>query len=167
METALVSYFASAVESLFAEAVPLKLEHGGTSKLNETELKLKIDDLRLMESNLSAVMGRLIAIQRDMSFQDMQSISRAFDDYLGFKPEWNSEVNNIILALACRHAIVHSGGVVTNKTCKQVSIAVPRALKIDLANGQRIQFTTEEVTIVSGSMTSYLNSLIRGVDKAL
>lgn len=163
----LASYFASAVESLFTAAVPHKLEHGGTKKLNAAELKLKMGDIQLLGFNLSNVIGELIATQKDISFQDMQSIARAFDDYLGFDPKKAKNVNNIILALACRHALVHSGGVTTKKTISQIIDAVPRDIKIELSLNQKILFTTDEVKIVGKSMTIYLNSLIRGVNSKL
>lgn len=163
----LASYFASAVESLFTAAVPLKLEHGGTKKLNAAEFKFKMDDLRLLEYNLSNVIGEVIAIQKEISFQDMQSIARAFTDYIGFDPKKNKDVNNIILALACRHALVHSGDVTTKKTINHIIDAVPRDIKNELSLNQKILFTTDEVKIVGKSMTTYLNSLIQGVSSKL
>lgn len=163
----LSSYFASAVESLFTTSIPLKLEHGGTKKLNDAELKLKIGDLQLLNFNLSPAVGEFIASQRDISFQDMQSIARAFTDYLKFEPKKTKHVNNIILALACRHALVHSGGVANAKTIKQISNASPRDIKNDLSPGQKILFTTDEVKIIGQSMINYLDNLIQGVSKNL
>lgn len=163
----LSSYFASAVESLFTTAIPIKLDRGGTEKLNDAELRLKIGDLQLLNFNLSPAIGELIASQKDISFQDMQSIARAFTDYLEFDPKKTKHVNNIILALACRHAIVHSGGVTSTKTINQISNATPREIKNDLSPNQKILFTIDEVKIIGESMTSYLDNLIQGVSKKL
>lgn len=163
----LASYFASAVESLFTNAIPFKLESGGTKKLNDTELRLKVYDLQQLNFTLSDAIGDFITSQKDISFQDMQSIARAFTDYLGFDPEKTNHVNNIILALACRHALVHSGGVASTKTINQISKATPRQIKNDLSPNQKILFTTDEVKIIGKSMTIYLDNLIQGVSKNL
>ena len=163
----LSSYFASAVESLFTIAIPIKLDRGGTEKLNDAELRLKIDDLQLLNFILLPAIGELIASQKDISFQDMQSIARAFTDYLEFDPKKTKHVNNIILALACRHALVHSGGVASTKTINQISKATPREIKNDLSPNQKILFTTDEIKIIGKSMTIYLDNLIQGVSKNL
>jgi len=163
----LSSYFASAVESLFTIAIPIKLDRGGTEKLNDAELRLKIDDLQLLNFILLPAIGELIASQKDISFQDMQSIARAFTDYLEFDPKKTKHVNNIILALACRHALVHSGGVASAKTINQISNATPRDIKNDLSPNQKILFTTDEIKIIGKSMTIYLDNLIQGVSKNL
>lgn len=163
----LVSYFASAVEDLFVDALSFTLKRGGSEKLNKEELKLTIDELQAMNFNLSDNIGELIATKKDISFQDMKNIARAFKSYLGFEPHKDKNVNNIILAQACRHAIVHSGGVVKDRIIKQVSHATPRQVKQDLSLNQRLSFTTDEIRTIGASMTNYLDNLIQGLNKNL
>jgi hypothetical protein len=73
----------------------------------------------------------------------MQSIARAFKDYLGIEIERTQRVNDIVLAQGCRHVIVHSGGIVDDRLVRQLSSAQPRRLKPRLVLGERIQFTDE------------------------
>lgn len=93
----------------------------------------------------------------------MKNIARAFKSYLEFEPPKDKDVNNIILALACRHAIVHSGALVKDRTIKQASNATPREVKQDLRIDQRIIFTTDEIRTIEMSMTNYVHNLIQGV----
>jgi hypothetical protein len=163
----LVSYFSSAVEALFVTAIPFKLRQGGTKELNEAELKLKIKEIQSLNFDLSENIGELFVSKKELSFQDTQSIARAFADYLSFEPPKNKEVNNIIAALACRHALVHSGGIVNDKTVKQISNAEPRDIQKDLSSKGTIMFKQEEVKIVGNSMATYLKSLSQGVSENL
>ncbi|HZC81380.1 MAG TPA: hypothetical protein VE222_06610, partial [Nitrospiraceae bacterium] len=76
----------------------------------------------------------------DISFQDMQSIARAFRDYVGFEPTRNENVNDIVLGHACRHVIVHAGAVFDRKALGQVRSAVPRTLKKNINVGDAVTF---------------------------
>ena len=86
----------------------------------------------------------------------MQAIRRAFHDYLDIEIQRDRVVNNIILAQACRHVIVHSGGTVTSRPIRQVQSAVPRDLKVTLSEGNSIQFEPREIEVVSDSMSTYV-----------
>jgi hypothetical protein len=161
----LVSYFSSAVEDIFTTALTFTLKNRESKELSNEDLKLTIADLQLVNFNLSDNIGELFASKKDISFQDMKNIARAFKTYLGFEPLKNEDVNNIILAQACRHAIVHSGALVKDRTIKQVSHATARELKQDLCINQRIMFTSNEIITICTSMTNYLHNLIQGVSK--
>jgi len=163
----LVSYFASAVEDIFENALSTKLKQGASQKLNKEDLKLTIGELQELDFNLSDNIGELIVAKKQISFQDMQSIARAFNDYLDFEPEKDKHVNNIILAQAARHTLVHSGGVVKDRIIKQLSNAIPRDLKLDISINDQLSFETNEITIIGRSMTTYLDSLIKGTCKKL
>jgi hypothetical protein len=96
-----------------------------------------------------------------------KSIGRAFDQYLGFKPQRNNHVNNIILAQACRHAIVHNGSKADVKLLKQIADAKPRDLKQTLSSDQKIQFEPSEIKLIGESMKHYMRALGVGLRKQL
>lgn len=71
--------------------------------------------LELTESPNDSSIATLFIDKKDLSFQDMQAISRAFKDYISVEITKNKTVNNIIPAQACRNVIVHAGGKITNR----------------------------------------------------
>jgi len=158
----LVSYFSSAIEDLFREALNNKIKNKDLKKLEKEEIKVTVGQL-VSDSDVVD----LFLSKKNISFQDMQSIAKAFNDYLEFEPAKSKDVNNIILAQACRHALVHSGGIVKDKIIKQVSNATPREVKQNLALNQRLLFTTDEIRTIGTSMTNCLDNLIKGVSKKL
>jgi hypothetical protein len=89
----------------------------------------------------------------------MQAIHRAFKEYLTISIEKDNLVNNIILAQACRHVIVHSGGVASERLIRQIKGAFPRDVKSEIKRDNKVQFSPDEVEIVSKSMGKYVKSL--------
>lgn len=153
----LVSYFGSSIHDLFRQGVAFALiREKEDSVLLREQIKFSLRELREADFDLKTLAPDLLVQAKDISFQDMQSIGRAFKDYVGIFIERDETVNEIIVAQACRHVIVHSGGVVDEKLVRQVAGANPRTLKPKLLIGESIQFTVEEVTKVSASMVSYL-----------
>ena len=142
----LVSYFGSAVEDIFSEAVIKTLRNNSSSKLIKEDLKLNVAELlELTENPNDSSIAALFIDKKDLSFQDMQAISRAFKDYIGVEIAKNKIVHNIILAQACRHVIVHAGGEITNRLIRQVIGAKPRDIKEEIKEGQTVQFSHQEV----------------------
>ena len=107
---------------------------------------------RLLEDPCGEL-GALLVRKKDISFQDMQSATRAFREYLGCEIARGEDMNDVIVAQAFRHAIVHTAGVVDDRLCSQVANAKPRRLKSVLAVGAPIQFSPTEVHRVGASMT--------------
>src|SRR5262249_20992616 len=122
----LVSYFGSAVKDIFSEAVTTILRDGGPDKLMKEELRLTVAELRDATSNPEGALVSLFVEKKNLSFQDMQAIHRAFREYVGVDLERDTVVNDIILAQACRHVIVHAGGEITQRLLHQVRDAAPR-----------------------------------------
>ena len=154
----LASYFSSGMADLFCAAVPKMLAAAPPEKLLSHELRLKVREAQEMSYELQDNIAELIINTADISFQDTKSIARAFGDYLGITIGKNEDVNDVIVGLACRHIIVHSGGVIDQRCLVQLKSAVPRRLKIKLQLKDRIQFRTEEVTLLSDAMTRYVES---------
>ncbi len=68
-------------------------------------------------------------------------------------------MNDIILGQACRHVIVHAGGLVTEQAVLQVSGAIPRRVKPKLVSDEAVQFVPEEVELIAESMTAVPRSI--------
>lgn len=155
----LVSYFGSAVEDIFSSAVTAALHGTASSRLMKEDLRLTVAELIEATSSQDDAVVSLFIEKKDLSFQDMQAIHRAFRDYVGVEVEKDRGVNNIILAQACRHVIVHAGGEVTPRLIRQVSGAIPRDIKLELT-GATVQFSPSEVKTVAESMAKYLEVLV-------
>jgi hypothetical protein len=96
----LVSYFGSAVEDIFCYAVNASLRGNSSSRLKKEELKLTVAELLEAVANSDGDVAALFIEKKDLSFQDMQAIQRAFRDYVGVDMGKDTTVNNIILAQA-------------------------------------------------------------------
>lgn len=153
----LVSHFASTVRDLFESAIDEAVKTQKFEKINRATIEVTLADLQKDAEARSS--GEILAIQNDISFQDMQSIARAFQDYFDFVITRDTNVNNIILAQACRHAIVHSGARVDKRLQAQVSGAKPRTVKPSVDLDSEILFSPEEVKLVGESMKLYLEQI--------
>lgn len=155
----LVSYFASSVHDVFRQGVADELARETDSSLLKEQVKISFRELRDVDFQVREIAPDLLVQTKDISFQDMQSIARAFKDVLGVTIDRTDLVNEIILAQGCRHVIVHAGGVVDEKLLRQVAGAKPRTLKPELRLGQTVQFSVEEVSRSSQFMVSYLEQI--------
>ena len=161
----LVSYFGSSIRDLFKATFIFALNSGKLGKLGEQDIKISLADLHAAGDDLSEKIADVFVVQKAISFQDMQSIGRAFERYLGFKPQRDSHINNIILAQACRHAIVHNGSKVDLKLLKQIADAKPRGMKQALSPDKKLQFEPSEIKIVGESMKHFMHALGAGLRK--
>lgn len=155
----LVSHFASALGDLFRDAASARLLGDNLGKLGDEEFKLSLSDMRDRDWNLKSAVPDLLIAKYDLTFQDMKSTVRAFSDYTHMTTFRDENMNNIITAQACRHVIVHAGSRVTEKMLKQISGAYPRTLKTNLAIGEPIAFTLEEIDVVKKSMIAFAEPL--------
>ncbi|MBI5891156.1 MAG: hypothetical protein HZB47_10835 [Nitrosomonadales bacterium] len=163
----LVSYFGSTVEDIFRYALSASLRGNSSSCLIKEELKVTIAELLDAMGNSEGGVASLFMEKKDLSFQDMQAIQRAFRDFIGVEMGKDSTVNNIILAQACRHVIVHAGGEVTPKLLRQISSAVPRDIKNEMAGYSIVQFSQQEIQAVAQSMLRYLITLVEKTERIL
>lgn len=155
----LVSYFGSAVHDVFRAGVSGALDSSRDWPLHKEQFKVSFGELKEANYDLRSRAADLLVNAKDISFQDMKSIGRAFKENLGVDVERTSGVNDIILAQACRHVIVHAGGVADDGLVRQLSGAHPRTLKPRIAPREQIQFSPEEVGAASEAMTEYLENL--------
>lgn len=159
----LVSYFSSAVADIFRASVTDAIKWGDRSKLLKEDIKIGLNEIRDIGPELLERAGELLVAHKDISFQDMQSIGRAFRDYFDYDPPKTDVVNDIIVSQACRHVIVHSGGIVDRKMLGQVRNATPRTLQPRVQEHQRIQFTESDIELVGRQMKAYLHELAMNV----
>jgi hypothetical protein len=158
----LISYFGSAVQDTFCKAVNKRITKKEDSKLLKEEIKISISELVDATRYPELEIAEILIEKKDLSFQDMQSIQRAFKDYVQIEIEKDKIVNNIILAQGCRHVIVHAGGVVTTRLIRQVSGAVPRDIKPKLPNeNEVVKFDEAEVNKIIESMNVYIGKLVQ------
>lgn len=157
----MVSYFSSVLEDIFKEAFRAILNSGNLGKLESEEFKITVGQLH--SGDIAEV---FIQKKNDISFQDMQSTIRSFRDYIGISQiERGEVVDNIILAQAMRHCIVHDGCVINNKTVRQLQNADKRTVKPDIEKDQHVQFAEKEVRQIKEDMLTFVNLLSKTVLK--
>lgn len=160
----LVSYFGSAISDLFRQASSIAIEKHKDDKVLNSEIKLKVSEILQLEPPIGASIGDLLITKNSISFQDMQSIKREFNKYFGIIINKDKTVNNIILSQACRHSIVHEGSIVNSRVVNQVKGAMPRDLKTDIKLHSNIEFSEDEIKIISKSMLAYVCDLSNKVN---
>jgi len=155
----LVSYFASAVHDLFREGVRHAFDTSAEVNAATEEIKVSWKDFVVAGTAPSEIFAELLVTQKEISFQDMQSIARAFKTYFGLTIDRTSEVNDLIVAQAARHVIVHNGAIIDNRILKQLAAAKPRTLKPALVLGETLHFDPNEIALVGQRMQQYLANL--------
>lgn len=161
----LVSYFASTLHSIFIAAAPPRIGRFGSKDVGKEDLKFTLGELRDLDFELKDSIGQILTMKRDISFQDMQSTVKAFDGFLGIDVPAGSTMNNIILAQAARHVIVHSGSIVDIKCVKQLRDAAPRDVKPSIVVGELLAFTPGEVEAVASSMAAFVEQIVLSLDE--
>lgn len=155
----LVSYFSSAISDVFKASIAEAVRDGRDEALLKQDIKITFREVREIGAELIERSGELLAAHRDFSFQDMQSISRAFREYFSISIPQDEMVNDLICSQACRHVIVHGGAIVDRKMLGQLRNAHPRTLKPRISEGDRIQLSESEIGLISDRMTLFLTFL--------
>lgn len=160
----LVSYFGSAVGDVFRFGIARELQAAKNVRLLREELRVSLEEILEVSDNSMEALPELFVIKKDISFQDMQNVHRAFEDYLNVVIERDKDVNNIILGQACRHVIAHRGAVVDERLIRQVKGAKPRTIKEQLEEGQLVRFDSDEIGMLSESMSRYVDRLFKKLE---
>ena len=163
----IVSVFASAVAELYRSAIHYLATEGSNAKLNDEEIKFTIAEIINADANLSERIGNLMEEKKDISFQDMKSIGRAFSEYFEVKIEKNQCVNNIIMAQAGRHVIVHDGANINARLRNQIANARPRTVVPELPVGGKLLFQPDDLVEIGKSMLEYFQTLRTSVEEYL
>ena len=153
-----VSHFASAVRDLFvfglAEAAQTPEGIGA-----DESIKIRVDHLLDESVDRPLLVSEAIADGGEYSWQDLQSIHRAYTKYFRSAPIKDSVANDVIVAQAVRHVIVHTGGRVDRRLMAQIRNASPRAFDPSLVLDEAVQLRPEDVRLCGQSMTTYLERL--------
>lgn len=160
----LVSYFGSGLHNLFRVSVVAALRSGIDLPVRNEALTVSWRGLEGAEGDREAIFADLLVAQKDISFQDMKSIGRAFGDLLGVAVTRGVHTDNIILGQAARHAMVHAGGHVDDRMVKQLVSVKARTLKTALARGELLRFSPSEVRELADSMRTYVQDLCESLD---
>lgn len=160
----LISYFTSSLKELFRQCINFWASNNqrAFNKVS-TEIKITFDELHSYNFNLSNSIGDLIIKKKGISFQDMQSTLREFESYFGVKIEKKSDVDNIIIGQAARHAIVHSLAIADEKFINQISDTTHRNLKKDILLNDDIKFSIEEIEELTKSIKAFFRSLVDAI----
>jgi hypothetical protein len=163
----LVSYFDSALHTLFRQGVATALAAGAEVPAAEENLKISWRTVSEAEGDREFLFADLLISQHDISFQDMKSIGRAFKEQLKIEIPRIPETNNVILGQAARHALVHAGGIVDPIMVRQVENAKPRTLMTKVIPESVIRFSPEEVRTLSTSMSAYVQRVVQLLDHSV
>jgi hypothetical protein len=163
----LVSYFDATMGDLFRVAVACALRAGKDVPAGDRSVELSWRNLSEPGAPVEALIAERIVDLDDISFQDMQSIRRAFSKNLKLDLGRNEDANDIILGQAARHLMAHAGGKIDERFRNQVSKAHPRRLKKHLPSTKIIQFEPDEVRLLASSMTSFVSAVITKIEALL
>ncbi len=161
----LVSHFASALSDVFVSSLTYGFQKKKLGHLKKEEMKLTFGELeKIIEVARKEILAEVFSSKKEISFQDMQSVYKAFKNYLHLTITKDVNVNNIIVSQACRHSIVHDGAIVNSKTLKQVEEVFPRNFKEQLVLDSEINLSLEEIMLIETSMMKYLERIIAGLN---
>jgi hypothetical protein len=160
----LVSYFDSAVHGVFRCAVIEALRTDIAVPVKSEKLSVSWSALEQTHGDRERIFADLLVAQKNISFQDMQSVVRTFKDLLNITLPRTTHTDNIILGQAARHAIVHARAIVDDRMVNQVAAAKLRTLKPEVVHMAELRFTPEEVNELSVSMTVYVQDLCSALD---
>ncbi len=157
-----VSYFTSTVKDIFLQSVNYSINYcHEILKKDNDNFAFTIKALKEMQFYIGDSLGELIVNKKEISFQDMQSTNRAFNDYfdlrLNFKDD--KDQHNIVFGQAARHLIVHSIGKIDPKFLNQIDYAPKRIICHDLKEGEIIKITPAQIIIIQESMLNYITNI--------
>jgi hypothetical protein len=160
-----VSYYTSILSSIFKESINFAGQHSpALIESSNEDLRISLSELRQYNFNLAENLGDIIIKKKDLSFQDMQSVSRSFKNFLGIEIAKDKALNNIIVAQASRHAIVHSLAIADEKFIKQIADANPRDVLPVVLPMSTIHFQPGDIDRVIYSMEIQIDKMISEID---
>lgn len=151
----MVSFFGSALEDIFKEALNEIMGHEDIGELKSEGFKITLEEWQTGE-----IADIFVQKKDDINFQNMKSTTRSFETYIGLSPiEQDEMIDNINLAQIMRHCIVHSGCNITSKAYNQLKKVKKRSIKVSITKGEYVQFTEKEVHQIKDDMLLFMKSL--------
>lgn len=149
----LVSYFESGIRDLFLERLSAALPTRQPEQLEEHKLQITVSDLLRVDTDTIATM--IVEQEKGLSFQDMKSMGRAIEKYLGYLPPFDAVSKTIAYGQACRHVIVHNGANVDPKFDERTGKLKPNEFTVEPHVDSRVQFNPDQIATLSGAMMRY------------
>lgn len=159
----LVSYFASSLHDLFRYFFQMRVESENAGKILKEGLKVSFGQLQELDWDVKSNAADLFLTSQDISFQDMKSVYRSFNQWLGFGRERDVVTDRIIVAQAARHCIVHAGGVASERTIGQIRGCVCDDVLPGMETGSAIATSPSDISTVSQAMKTYIKELRLGL----
>ena len=125
------------------------------------EEKLKIPVARLTSFNNVREAFPELVVEADgsISFQNMTSIRRTFEEYADIKIPEDKHTHNVAFAMASRHAIVHNAGRIDTSFRTYAKSLSKRTIKKSIT-GSSLQFQLKELQALSESLQAFVDYLI-------
>lgn len=155
----LVSYFTAALEDIFEYCISSSIKMDNPIWLKE-KVHLEISELVIIKGDPADKIGDLIIRSQNISFQDMKSTRKAFNDYFNVEMTKDKEMDNVIFSQASRHIIVHDGGKINSKFLHQIENTKLRTIKKDLSIEDQIIYSKDEIMIIGKSMLNLIEALM-------
>ena len=166
-----VSHFGSAIHDALRFGIREALKHGAKFAVGKQEIKAKMNELwatlDVDASRRADELADILIAQHQVSFQDMQSINRAFADYLGVATPQGAVLNDIIIGQATRHCIVHTGSRMSSRGVKQIGGRQGDRLTLSFKSGDVIQYGPSDVEALASATRDYLLELLTSLDATL
>jgi hypothetical protein len=160
----LVSYFAAALEDIFRSALAARLLNNPSEKLLKDELKLTVSDLVKIVEGKTAILIDVWISKKGLSFQDMQAIRRQFREFTDLDPSLEqSALDVVIVAQACRHLVVHSGGKINGNFTNQLRNVDTAGFGSGFMNKENIELSAAHIKLISSSMRAILKRYLDSV----
>lgn len=152
-----VSVLAVTLESLFKYCI----EHVKIELLTDKkkDAKIHIIELLSVEDIQKALPSLILEADHSISFQDMQSIRRTFEEYFTIEIGDSVDVQNVAFTQAARHVIVHNAGRVNERFKNQIKSLTKRTLMKKFSSSN-IQFDLKDAKVISENIKKFVKDII-------
>lgn len=158
-----VSVLAATLESLFKYLIAKNYPRIPPKKKDR---KIKIGDLQLFENVKEAFGDIVLKADAEISFQDIGSIKRTFEEYFGIHFNNNDlHLHNVAFAIRARHAIVHNAGRIDMGFQKYANQELSKRTVMKDLSGTSLQFGLEEAKQLSNSFRTFVTNLLSKIRK--
>lgn len=155
----IVSYFTQLLEDIFKLLIERYYSNKKDMIPKNVDIKLSLTELLNIQEDFGTKIGNLIINKKKISFQDMQSTSRAYSDYLKINIPIGENQENIIISQAARHCIIHSLGKRDEKYNIQIRDLKSNSLNFNFDDEKMIVVTKENIEQLNFSMNSFVEEL--------
>lgn len=158
----LVSYFESTLEDLFKALLSIKISNDTLNYPTDKMIKLNLKGLCELVAHNEKIPEVWLS-QNKINFQNISSVESTFKDYFGISPCEDQYIDNIKMAVMCRHIIVHSGEIIDQSNVETAEKLIHREIKKFFLAEDKIKFEAEEIRKICESMEIYIYNIIKQI----